>query len=73
MHAGQPPLRRHGLPVVAADLDGETPFPGQIGDVAHPQERVLEMSGDDGKVVGIERDESEEVHGATNLLLNFEV
>ena len=31
------------------------------------------MSGDDGKVVRIERDESEEVHGATNLLLNFKV
>ena len=63
----------HGLPVVPADLDGETPFRGQIGDVAHPQERVLKMSGDDGKVLGIESDESQEVHGATNLLLNFKV
>ena len=31
------------------------------------------MSGDDGEVFGVEGDEFQEVHGATNLLLNFEV
>jgi hypothetical protein len=73
MHAGQPALGGCRLPVITAGLNGETPFPGQIGDIAHPEQGILQVGGDNGKIFRIESDKSQEIHGGTNLLLNFKV
>jgi hypothetical protein len=71
MHAGQPPLGRVRLPVEAAGLNHEAAFLGQIDDVAHPQQGVLQMGRDDREIVRVEGDKSEEIHGPINLLLSL--
>ncbi|GEO14419.1 hypothetical protein MAE02_21150 [Microvirga aerophila] len=71
MKAGQAALRRvRGLPVEAAGLDDKSALAGQVQNIAHAQERILEMRRDHGKIFRIKGDEFQEIHEPTNLLLS---
>ena len=62
MQAGRAALataRRRLHPVETLADQGEAPPFGQIGEVAHADLGILEMGGQDGEVVRVERHESQ--------------
>ena len=72
MHAGQAPLGAFRFPVVPARLNRKPALLGQVDDIVHPQQRILQVSRDHGQIFRVERNESQEVHGSKPML-NFDV
>ena len=65
MPAKPPPGRLAGirLPIEAPRREREAALARQVGEIAHADEGVLQVAGDDGEILLIEGDELEEVHG----------
>ena len=65
MQAGEPAPRRLALghrPVEAARGQGETVLARQPRQILRPQDRVLQVGGDDGEILGVEGSELEKLH-----------